>query len=53
MKIRTQLCNGEKALEEFLNDEIDYDCRKIETVILGITQNNDYYTVIYKDYNDE
>ena len=51
MKIRTELCDGTKALEEFLNTNIDYKGLCYENVILGITQNNDYYTVIYKDYN--
>lgn len=53
MKIRTKLCDGEKSLEDFLNNEIDYDARRAETVILGITQDRMYYTVIYKDFNDE
>lgn len=53
MKIRTQLCDGEKALEEFLNNDIDYKGFRPENVILGITQDRMYYTVIYKDYNSK
>ena len=52
MKIKTKICDGEKELEEFLNNEIDYKGFRTENVILGITQDRMYYTVIYKDYND-
>lgn len=53
MKIRTQLCEGQKELEEFLNNKLDYKGFRPESIILGITQNRMYYTVIYKDLNDE
>jgi hypothetical protein len=53
MKIKTQICNGKKELEKFLNDELDYKMFRPESVILGITQDRMYYTVIYKDLNDE
>lgn len=53
MKIKTELCEGQKELEEFLNDKIDYKGFRTESIILGITQNRMYYTVIYKDLNDE
>ena len=52
MKIKTKLCDGEKSLEDFLNNELDYNGCREETVILGITQDRMYYTVIYKDYNE-
>ena len=52
MKIKTKICDGEKELEEFLNNEIDYKGLRPENVILGITQDRMYYAVIYKDYND-
>lgn len=52
MKIKTQICDGEKELEDFLNNELDYCGFRQENVILGITQSNMYYTVIYKDYNE-
>lgn len=50
MKIKTALCNDEKELEKFLNEELDYKGFRPEYVILGITQNGMYYTVIYKDF---
>jgi len=50
MKIKTKICDGEKELEKFLNEEIDYGWRKPETVILAITQDRTYYTVVYKDF---
>lgn len=50
MKIKTKLCNGESELENFLNKEIDYKGFRPENIILGITQNGMYYTVIYKDF---
>lgn len=53
MKIKIQICNGEKELDNFLNNEIDYKGFRPEVIILGITQNNDYYTVIYKCYDVE
>ena len=49
MKIKIQLCDGEKKLEDFLNNEIDYKGLRPENIILGITQDRTYYTVIYKD----
>lgn len=49
MKIKIQLCDGEKKLEDFLNNEIDYKGLRPENVILGITQDRTYYTVVYKD----
>ena len=53
MKIKTQICDGEKELEKFLNDELDYKMFRPESIILGITQDRMYYTVIYKDLDDE
>ena len=53
MKIKTRICDGEKELEEFLNNEIDYCGFRQENVILGITQDRMYYTVIYKDFNEK
>ena len=53
MKIKTEICEGQKELEEFLNNKLDYKGFRPENVILGITQNRMYYTVIYKDLNDE
>jgi len=53
MKIKAKLCNGEKALEDFLNNKIDYKGFRPEYIILGITQDRNYYTVIYKDYNEK
>lgn len=50
MKIKTKICNGENALEDFLNNELEYCGWRHEHVILGITQNGNYYTVIYKDF---
>lgn len=51
MKIKTQLCDGKKELEKFLNEELDYNEFRPEYVILGITQDRMYYTVIYKDFS--
>lgn len=51
MKIKTQLCDGKEELEKFLNEELDYNGLRPEYVILGITQNRMYYTVIYKDFS--
>ncbi len=51
MKIKTELCKGKDELENFLNEELDYKGFRPEVIILGITQNNDYYTVIYKCYD--
>lgn len=51
MKIKTQICDGEKKLEKFLNEELDYKGFRPEYVILGITQDRMYYTVIYKDFS--
>jgi hypothetical protein len=53
MKIKTKICEGQKELEEFLNNKIDYKGFRTESIILGITQTRMYYTVIYKDLNDE
>ena len=53
MKIKTQLCEGKDELENFLNEKLDYKGFRPESIILGITQNRMYYTVIYKDLNDE
>ena len=53
MKIKTELCEGQKELEEFLNNKLDYKMFRPESVILGITQDGGCYTVIYKDLNDE
>ena len=53
MKIKTEICEGQRKLEEFLNNEIDYKGFRTESIILGITQYRMYYTVIYKDLNDE
>jgi hypothetical protein len=53
MKIKTHICNGYKELEYFLNNEIDYKGFRYESIILGITQNDSEYTIIYKDLNDE
>lgn len=51
MKIKTQICDGEKKLEKFLNEELDYKGFRPEHIILGITQDRMYYTVIYKDFS--
>jgi hypothetical protein len=51
MKIKTHLCDGYSHLEKFLNEEIDYKGFRPEYIILGITQNNEVYTVIYKDFS--
>jgi len=51
MKIKTQICDGEKELEKFLNEELDYKGFRPENIILGITQDRMYYTVIYKDFS--
>ena len=53
MKIKTEICEGHKELEEILNNKLDYKGFRPESIILGITQNRMYYTVIYKDLNDE
>ena len=53
MKIKTKLCEGREELEKFLNEELDYKGLRQENVILGITQDRMYYTVIYKDYNSK
>ena len=53
MKIKVQLCDGDKELEDFLNSKIDYRGFRPENVILGISQDRMYYTVIYKDLNNE
>lgn len=51
MKIKTQLCDGRDELENFLNEELDYKGFRPESIILGITQNRMYYTVVYKDFS--
>lgn len=53
MKIKTKICDGTKELEEFLNNEIDYCGLRQEHVILGITQDRMYYTVIYQDFKEK
>ena len=53
MKIKTKIFEGLNCLEEFLNEEIDYKGFRPENVILAITQNKEFYTVIYKDLNNE
>jgi len=53
MKIKIELCDGEEELENFLNNEIEYKGFRPENVILGITQDRMYYTVIYKDLRNE
>ena len=53
MKIKTYVCDGPTELAYFLNYRIDYKGLRPEHVILGITQVNYYYTVIYKDYNEK
>lgn len=50
MKIKIKICDGEQKLEEFLNNGIDYKGFRPENVILGISQDRMYYTVIYKDF---
>ena len=52
MKIKTQLCEGRDELENFLNNEIEYKGFRYESVILGITQDRMYYTVIYRDFTN-
>ena len=53
MKIKIELCDGHEELEDFLNNKIDYKGYRPENVILGITQDRMYYTVIYKDLQNE
>ena len=53
MKIKATICEGTKELEEFLNNEIDYCGFRQENVILSITQDRMYYTVVYKDFKDK
>ena len=53
MKIKTYICDGTTELEDFLNYKIDYKGLRPEHVILGISQDRDWYTVIYKDYNEK
>lgn len=54
MKIKAYICDGTAELEDFLNNQIDYKGLRPEHVILGITQDKwCYYTVVYKDYNEE
>ena len=53
MKIKAYICDGDIELEDFLNNQIDYKGLRSEHVILGITQERCYYTVIYKDYNEK
>lgn len=53
MKIKIELCDGKEELEKFLNNDIDYKGYRPENVILGITQDRMYYTVIYKDLQNE
>ena len=51
MKIKTELCDGTEELKEFLNNKLDYKGFRPESIILGITQDRTYYTVIYKDFS--
>lgn len=51
MKIKTQLCDGIKELEHFLNLKMGH--LKHSENIISITQDRMYYTVIYKDFSDE
>jgi hypothetical protein len=53
MKIKVGICTGQSNLEKFLNEEIDYKGLRPEIVILGISQDRDCYTIIYKDYNEK
>ena len=46
MKIKATICDGEKELENFLNNEIDYYGIRQENIILSIRQERMYYTVI-------
>ena len=50
MKIKAYVCDGTTELEDFLNYRIDYKGLRPEHIILGITQERCYYTVVYKDY---
>ena len=52
MKIKTKICDGEEELDNFLNNEIEYKGFRYESVILGITQDRMYYTVIYRDFTN-
>ncbi len=52
MKIKTQICEDIDGLEKFLNEGIDYKGFRPENIILGITQNKMFYTVIYKCYDE-
>ena len=51
MKIQTKKCSTTTELENFLNEEINYNGFCAEHIILGITHYDGYYTVIYKDFN--
>lgn len=53
MKIKVEICTGQSNLEKFLNEGIDYKGLRPENIILGICQDRDGYTVIYKDYNEK
>lgn len=53
MKIKAYICDGTTELEDFLNNKIDYKGLRPEHVILSITQERFYYTVVYKDYNEK
>ena len=53
MKIKAYICDGTTELENFLNNQIDYKGLRPEHVILSITQDKFYYTVVYKDYNEK
>lgn len=52
MKIKAQSCEDIDGLEKFLNEGIDYKGFRPENIILGITQNKMFYTVIYKCYDE-
>lgn len=53
MKIKAYICDGTTELEDFLNYKIDYKGFRPEVIIIGITQDRGYYTIIYKDYNEK
>lgn len=53
MKIKAKLCEGLFDLEKFLNDELDYNGFRPENVILGMSQDRNYYTIIYKDFKQK
>lgn len=52
MKIETEICDGQQELEDFLNNEIDFenDYYVGKKILICITQDRMFYTVIYKIY---